>query len=74
MTVRAPDLVSLAVVVIILVERARYVVLMVVVGQDRPHVAESKTAVGIHVVIINVVDLVRDVVPMVHAQLARDVV
>jgi hypothetical protein len=67
---RAPNLVSVAVMVLISAEGVRYVVLMVRVGAAyRVHVVESKTAVGRHVVIIVVVDLVRDVVLMVRVAL-----
>jgi hypothetical protein len=75
-TVCAPNLVNVAVKLVLSVEGVQYVVQMVVVRlQDPIHVVEPKTVwMGIHVVIIIVVDLVKDVVLVVHAELARDVV
>ncbi len=76
MTLLAPNLVRPAVVAILSVDRVKSVVMTVVVRvQDRVHVVQIWTVqVGINVVITTVVDRVKDVVRMVHAGLAKDVV
>jgi hypothetical protein len=76
MTLFVPNPVSPAVVVTLSADRVKSVVLMVVVKlQDRVHVVQTWTVqVGISVVIITVVGRVKDVVLMVRAELAKDVV
>ena len=75
-TVCARHLKEFAVVVIISVEAVRYAVLMVrVVEVDRVHVVTTQSVqVGINVVIIIVVQQVKDVALMVRAELVKDVV